>query len=99
MHRNHRFGQNEGLQQSSLRLVVVRVYNRFCPNWYKWDLTTKPAGISSIMIVQQILQKPVRGHQIHSSHNRTDGDDIGSAIPMKQGGLLADELKAGGWAR
>ncbi|SPC64601.1 uncharacterized protein UHOD_11962 [Ustilago sp. UG-2017b] len=82
--RNRRIGQNEGLQQSSSRSVVVRLYNRSCPNRYERDLTTKPAGISSIMIVRQISQKPVRGHRFHRSHNRTDGDDIGFATPMKQ---------------
>ncbi|SPC63590.1 uncharacterized protein UHOD_11297 [Ustilago sp. UG-2017b] len=49
--RNRRIGQNEGLQQSSSRSVVERLYDRSRPNQYEWDLTAKPAGISSIVIV------------------------------------------------
>ena len=49
--RNRRIGQNEGLQQSSLSLVVKRLYNRSHPNQYKRDLTAKLAGISSIVII------------------------------------------------
>ncbi|SPC68022.1 uncharacterized protein UHOD_12210 [Ustilago sp. UG-2017b] len=49
--RNCRIGQNEGLQQSSSRSVVERLYDRSHPNQYERDLTVKPARISSIMII------------------------------------------------
>lgn len=82
--RNHRIGQNEGLQQSLLRFVVERLYDRFHPNWYKQDLTAKPTGICSILIIQQILWGSVRGCQSHRSQNKTDIKEILFATLMKQ---------------
>ncbi|SAM80015.1 related to retrotransposon protein [Ustilago bromivora] len=84
-HRNRRIGQNEGLWQSSSRSVVERLYDRFHPNQYKRDLTAKPTGICSIMIIRQILQEPVRGHWFHRSHNKTEVENIGFTTLMKQG--------------
>ena len=52
---------NKGPKAKSIEISSERPYNRSRSNWYEWELTAKPAGISSIVIVQQTSLKPAKG--------------------------------------